>query len=76
MCEPYQKLSVGMQKFQPHYFFLEAGVGGGGLFCFVLPHRSACKILGFQPGIEPASPVVEMQSINHWTAREVPTLVF
>ena len=25
-----------------------------------------------QPGIEPRPPAVEVQSSNHWTAREVP----
>ena len=28
-------------------------------------------ILVPQPGIEPVTPVVEAQSLNHWTAREV-----
>ena len=28
------------------------------------------------PGIEPASPVVEVQSLNHWTAKEVPKNLF
>ena len=32
----------------------------------------ACGILVPQPGIEPMSPAVETQSLNHWTAREVP----
>ena len=25
-----------------------------------------------RPGIEPVPPAVEVQSLNHWTAREVP----
>ena len=25
-----------------------------------------------QPGIEPLPPALELQSLNHWTAREVP----
>ena len=25
-----------------------------------------------QPGIEPTPPIVEVQSFNHWTTREVP----
>ena len=33
----------------------------------------ACGILVPQPGIEPTPPAVEAQSLNHWTAREVPT---
>ena len=27
-------------------------------------------------GIEPVLPVVEVQSLNHWTAREVPNILF
>ena len=30
--------------------------------------------LSSQPGIERASPAVEVQSLNHWTTREVPVL--
>ena len=33
----------------------------------------ACGILLPQPGTEPTTPVLEAQSFNHWTAREVPT---
>ena len=32
----------------------------------------ACKTLVYQPNIEPTSLIVEMQSLNHWTAREDP----
>ena len=32
----------------------------------------ACRILVPQPGIKPVPPAVEMQHLNHWTAREVP----
>ena len=28
------------------------------------------------PGIEPVSPAVEAQNLNHWTAREVPCFAF
>ena len=35
-----------------------------------------CGILVPRPGIEPAPPAVEVQSLNHWTAREVPVCVF
>ena len=34
------------------------------------------KILVSQPGIEPMLPAVEVQSLNHWTAREVPNVLF
>ena len=39
---------------------------------FFLPHRAVCRISVPQPGIEPAPPTVAAQSLNHWTAREVP----
>jgi len=32
----------------------------------------ACRILVPQPGIEPLLPALEVWSLNHWTAREVP----
>ena len=31
-----------------------------------------CRILVPRPGIEPLPPAKEVQSLNHWTAREVP----
>ena len=34
--------------------------------------QAACGILVFWPGIEPMTPALEAQSLNHWTAREVP----
>ena len=40
------------------------------IFYFLWPHRVACGILAPRPGIEPMSPAVETQSLNHWTARE------
>ena len=41
------------------------------LFFFWLCH-AVCGILVPQPEIEPAPPAVEAQSLNHWTAKEVP----
>ena len=38
--------------------------------------RAACGIFVPQPGIEPLTPAVEAQSLNHWTAREVPVGTF
>ena len=35
---------------------------------------AACGILAPRPGIEPRTPAVEVQSPNHWTAREFPQL--
>ena len=36
----------------------------------------ACGIVVPQPGTEPMPPVVEVRSLNHWIAREVPKLRF
>ena len=43
-------------------------------FCFLFWFfgHEACGILVPQPGIKPAPPALEVQSPNHWTAREVP----
>ena len=41
-------------------------------FVFFWLHRVACGILVPQPGIKPAPPAVEAQSLNHWITREVP----
>ena len=38
--------------------------------------HAAFGIIGPWPGIEPMPPAVEAQSLDHWTAREVPTLGF
>ena len=35
------------------------------------PHQVACRILIPPPGIQPAPPVFEAWSLNHWTTREV-----
>ena len=35
---------------------------------------SACGILVPLPGIKPASSALEVQSLNHWTTREIPDL--
>ena len=65
-------------------FAVGADVGGeqapaGGLVCFVCfvlfcfwLHHVACGILFPRPGIEPSPPAVEVQSLNHWIAREAP----
>ena len=42
------------------------------LFFFWLDH-AACGILVLWPGILPVPPAVEAWSLNHWTAREIPT---
>ena len=38
--------------------------------------RAACRVLVPQPGIEPALPAVEEQSLNHWAARGFPAVFF
>ena len=44
----------------------------GQRFFFFWPCHVTFGILVPQPGIEPVPPAVEAQSLNHWTAREVP----
>ena len=41
-------------------------------FCFLWLHCAACGIPVPPPGIEPTPTAVEAESLNHWTAREVP----
>ena len=36
------------------------------------PHHTAFGISDPQPGMEPKSPALEAQGLNHWTAREDP----
>ena len=45
-------------------------------FFFFWPCREACGILVTQPGIEHVPPAVEVWSLNHWIAREVPKSKF
>ena len=45
-------------------------------FFFFLLHCMACGILVPQPVIKLAPPTVKAQSLNHWTAREVPVEEF
>ena len=44
------------------------------IFCFFVLFfdHVACGILVPQPGIEPMLPAMKVQSLNHWTTREVP----
>ena len=42
---------------------------------FFWPHHIAHRMLVPRPGIEPVPPEVEMQILNHWAAREVPTKI-
>ena len=39
-------------------------------------HLAACEILVSRSGIEPLLPALEVQSLNHWTTREVPRPAF
>ena len=45
------------------------------IFIFWL-HHTACGILGPRPGIEPVSPALAAQILNHWTTMEVPASGF
>ena len=36
----------------------------------------ACRILVPRPGIEPLAPAVVAQRLSHWTAREVPGILY
>ena len=45
-------------------------------FFFFWPLCMACGILVAGPGIKPAPPAVEAQSLNPWTTREVPNPPF
>ena len=38
--------------------------------------HEACGILAPGPGIKPVPPALEVQSLNHWTSREVPSSIF
>ena len=43
-------------------------------FLIFWPRYTACGILVPWPGMEPAPREVAAQSLNHWTAREVPKI--
>ena len=45
------------------------------LLIFLASHV-ACGILVPQPGMEPEPHAVGARSLNHWTAREVPAILF
>ena len=45
-------------------------------FIYFWPHLAECEILVLWPGLEPVPPAVEVQSLNHWTARDAPLLLF
>ena len=47
------------------------------VFCFLFwLCRTACRFLVPWPGIEPMPPAVEARSLNHWTTRAVPRIMF
>ena len=43
---------------------------------FTGPRHVACGISVPRPGIRPTPPALEVRSLNHWTAREVPRNFF
>ena len=45
------------------------------LFDYIFwPCYVACGILVPQPGLEPGAPPMEVQSLKHWTTREIPNI--
>ena len=46
------------------------------IFFFFWLHCMACGLLVPWSGMEPMSPAVEAQSLNHWTTRETPLFFF
>lgn len=42
------------------------------LYFLLWPRHTAYRILLPRPGIDPVPPAVEVQSLNHWTSKEVP----
>ena len=38
-------------------------------------HHSACRTLVPWTGIEPVSPALEVQCLNYWAARDIPTCI-
>ena len=46
------------------------------IYHFLLAESHRIEVLVPQPGIKPMPPAVEVQSLNHWTSREVPLLWF
>ena len=45
-------------------------------FFFFWPQGTACRILVSWPEIETVPPAVEDGSLNHWTSREFPRMIF
>ena len=52
------------------------GIFFSSFFFFLFGHVKQLCILLSQAGIEPESPEVEVQSLNHWAAREFPKVIF
>ena len=49
----------------------EQSLGDPFIYLFIWLHRTACGILIPRPGVQPMPTALEVQSLNHWTAREV-----
>ena len=70
-------------SFVAPYLFVENTNGSLGYILFIFffflifwPSCMACGLLVLLPGIESLSPALEVQSLNHWIARESLLLVF
>ena len=52
-------------------YFMDSNPQSRRLFFFFFGHTSKHAVLVPQPGIELVPPVVEVQSLTHWTTREI-----
>ena len=60
--------SLTCSHFSVRYFILFY------IILYFWPGRPACGILVPRPGIEPGPSAVKVQSLNHWTTREFPSV--
>ena len=58
------------QESPPCLFFFK----GVFILFYLFSVYNACGILAHRPGIKPAPPALEVQSLNYWITREVPIL--
>ena len=68
---------INNKQYNQNTIKMDSLISTSNLFPFNFwPHRVACGILAPQPGIKPVPRTVDVHSLNHWTAREVPNLLF
>ena len=76
LCSPQEQAGEDKVTSGPPKLERRKSRGDGGQledFFSFWPCPTACGILVPRPGIEPVPPAVEARSLNHWTAREVPS---